>query len=66
MSTAKRLSSRQLARVVKELKPGQSHQIRNSKGQVFGTIGVPSDQSASDEQRPTQCSADSKRSTWLD
>ena len=59
-------SRKRLADVVRDLKPGETYEIRTSKGKVFGTIGVLPEESA-DAQKAVSCEKRSqKRSSWFD
>jgi len=59
---------KKLADVVRDLKPGETYEIRTAKGKVFGTIGVLPEESG-DRQKARNCekrSQNQKRSSWFD
>lgn len=59
-------SRKKLADVVRDLKPGETYEVRTSKGSVFGTIGVLSEESAESQKAQSREKTRQKRSSWFD
>lgn len=66
----KATSRSELARKIGGMKPGETYEIRDSNGDVFGVIGVPSDvsreQPKTDQALAARSSGESKRRSWFD
>lgn len=64
MDKSREAPFQQLKRVVKDLKPGDRHEIKRSDGQLFGTIGVPSGLDGDDLSGSSQ--GDGPKGSWFD
>ncbi len=67
MSKKRRKTTRQdLEQAMRDLKPGEAYEVKDSRGRVVATLGVPSAQPAAELPSVESGSRDTYQSTWLD